>query len=363
MTRFVDPVSQVQRIRRLFTTLARTEDFSGVVRLQQGETVLFEAAYGYANRSWRIRNRPGTRFRIASVGKMFTAVAVIRLIEQGLLSWDTSPVKLLGLEETCLPAEATIYHYLTMTTGIGDYFDEDQDSTAEWDRMCRLTPLHTLRDNRSYLPLFIDRPVKGPVGQQFVYSNASYVLLGLVMEHVARESYFEIIRKLVFEPAMMTQTGFDCLDDVQPDTAEGYIPVEAEGTRAGWRRNLYYATPGPAGDGGATSTAADLIRFLQALRNGRLLSRENTGLMLTPQVLESHDPARGCTWMYSFGNMFMVDANSGDILRWGHTGEEEGISSRLYYYPSLNLVIAILGNQSACAGAAGWALHDLLVAH
>lgn len=360
MTRFSDPIPQLPQICRLYNSLARTEDFSGVVRLQQGDTVLLNAAYGYANRAWRKRNHVQTRFRIASIGKMFTAVAVLRLIEQGLLRWDTRPVELLSLQGTSLPSEATIYHYLTMTAGIGDYFDEEGDPTVEWDRMCRLVPLHLLRDQRSYLPLFIDRPALGPVGQTHVYSNASYILLGLVIEHVTQESYFEAVRRLVFEPAGMEQTNFTCLDDLEPDTAEGYIPLDVDGQRTGWRRNVYYATPGPAADGGATSTARDLVRFIQALRKGKLLSQDSTALMLTPQVLDSHDAAHGCTWMYGLGNFFMLDAVTGDILRWGHTGEEEGISCRLYHYPAIDLDVVILGNQNACAGAAGWALHDIL---
>ncbi len=177
---------------------------------------------------------------------------------------------------------------------------------------------------------------------------------------MTKESYFKVTRRLVFEPAGMAHTDFACLDDLELDAAEGYIPLDVDGRRTGWRRNVYYATPGPAADGGATSTAGDLIHFIRALCKGGLLSQENTALMLTPQVVDTHDPTRGCTWMYGFGNLFMVDEVSGETLRWGHTGEEEGVSCRVYHYPSIDLDVVILGNQSSCAGAAAWALHEIL---
>lgn len=82
--------------------------------------------------------------------------------------------------------------------------------------------------------------------------------------------------------------------------------------------------------------------------------------MLTPQVLEKDKPFRGYTWKYGYGNYFILDEDE-QIVRWGHTGEEDGVSCRLYYYPKENMDVVILANQSWCAGSLGWEIHDLVL--
>ena len=104
-----------RRLERLLAEKGRGNRFSGVVLLQRDQEELFKQAYGYAVRSWKIKNRTDTRFRIASVSKMFTAVAILQLIERGSLSLDTGVVEYLGLENTRIPKAVTVYHLLTMT--------------------------------------------------------------------------------------------------------------------------------------------------------------------------------------------------------------------------------------------------------
>ncbi|RPI92007.1 MAG: hypothetical protein EHM40_14170 [Chloroflexi bacterium] len=79
-----------------------------------------------------------------------------------------------------------------------------------------------------------------------------------------------------------------------------------------------------------------------------------------PKVAERAERLRGYTWKYGYGSFFLLD-ESDRIVRWGHTGEEEGVSCRLYYYPGANLDVVILGNQSGCAGSLAWEIHDLIL--
>ena len=97
------------------------------------------------------------------------------------------------------------------------------------------------------------------------------------------------------------------------------------------------------------------------LREGRLLSHELTREVLTPKVLEDDEPYRGYTWKYGYGLLFLLD-DEDQIVRWGHTGEEEGVSCRLYHYPQTDVDVTILSNQSRGAGDLVWALHDLVMA-
>jgi CubicO group peptidase (beta-lactamase class C family) len=350
-----------ERLDQIIATKSHAEQFSGVVLLTQDRNALFQAACGYANRAWNVQNRLDTRFRIASISKMFTAVAVLQLIEAGKLSLDTSVVKRLGLENTTIPKEASVHHMLTMTSGIADWFEESGDWEETWAALCREHPIYLFRHNEDYLPLFINTPPLFPVGTKHQYNGAGYILLGLVIEKLSGLSYFDYVRRYIFEKAGMRRSDFLSLDGVHEQVAEGYLPVTDKDDKVtGWKKNIYSTTPEAAADGGGTSTADDLCRFSRALRQGQLLSAQWTQEMLTPKVLERAERFRGYTWKYGYGNFFLLD-DSEHIIRWGHTGEEDGVSCRLYHYPKQDLDVVILGNQSWCAGDLAWEIHNLIL--
>ena len=292
---------------------------------------------------------------------MFTAVATLQLIEIGKLDFDTRVTAFLGLTDTALPEDVTVYHLLTMTSGITDWFEESGDWEATWNAFVRERPLYLFRRNEDYLPLFVNSPPIAPVGKKHHYNNASYILLGLIIERVVGLPYFDYVRRHIFQQAQMTRSDFVSLDGIEREVAEGYVPlINEHEVRTGWKKNIYLATPEAAADGGATSTAHDLCRFSKALREGQFLSPKMTQTMLTPKVLEDDEPYRGYIWKYGCGNFFIEDQTE-QIVRWGHTGEEDGISCRLYHYPQKNIDIALLGNQSNCAGDLSWELHDLII--
>ena len=346
---------------QLLSGKARDESFSGAVLVSREGKHLFRQGCGYANRAWGVENQVDTRFRIASISKMFTAVAVLQLVEAGKIGLDTRIVECLGLRETTIPREATIHHLLTMTSGIADWFDESGDWEANWADLCRRYPIYLFRRNEDYLPLFVNEPPQFAVGEKYGYNGAGYILLGLVIEKVSGVPYFDAIRQRVLALAGMGDSDFVSLDGVHERVAEGYMRIadEKKGT-SGWLRNIYSTTPEAAADGGATSTIDDLSRFSRALRQGSLLSPAMTTAMLTPQVSTQEQRFRGYAWMYGYGCTIILDEDE-QIVRWGHTGEEDGVSCRLYFYPVQNLDVIILGNQSWCAGDLGWEIHDLIM--
>lgn len=350
-----------ERLDQIIVNKNRAEQFSGVVLIKRDEEEWFKAAYGYANLPWKIRNRVDTRFRIASVSKLFTAVAVLQLIERDKLSLDTSVRECLGLQDTTIPKEATVQHMLTMTSGITDWFEESGDWEETWAALCREHPIYLFRRNEDYLPLFVQKPPLFPVGEKHQYNGAGYILLGLVIEKISGLSYFDYVRQHVFGKAQMTRSDFLALDGVYDEVAEGYIPVVDKAEKIiGWKKNIYSTTVEAAADGGASSTVDDLSRFARALREGQLLSAKWTQEMLSPKVVERPEKFKGYTWKYGYANFFLLD-DSDRIVRWGHTGEEDGVSCRLYYYPKENLDVVMLGNQSGCAGKLAWEIHDLIL--
>jgi CubicO group peptidase (beta-lactamase class C family) len=347
------------KLARKINKRVRENQFSGTILIGRGKTNLFRHAYGYANRTWKIPNTPETRFRIASVGKLFTATATMQLIEAGKISLDTRVVEYLELKGTRIPPEATVYHMLTMTSGIADWINEESENfNAEWQKFCRENPLYLLRRDADYLPIFSQLEPYGAVGEKFRYNGAGFMLLGLMIEKATGLSYFDYIRKNIFKRAGMSQTDFIDLDDVHPNVAEGYVPIKDDnGAVINWRKNIYSTTAGGAADGGATSTLDDLVRFSRALRSGKLCSKESAESMLTPKVDAGNE---GAGWMYGFGCFILLGDNL-EILRWGHTGAEDGVSCQLAYYPKHKLDIVILGNQTGGAGRVLLDIHELIM--
>ena len=331
--------------------MCRDEPFSGVVLVSddQGEEV-FVRCCGYANRSWKVPNSQDARFRIASVGKMHTAVAVLQLDERGLLSLDAGIVELLELEDTRISNRITIRHLLTMTSGIADWIDESPSSRWNWEALKRTTPLYLLREAADYLPLFLNRQPRFPPGESWAYCNANYVLLGMAIEKVSGLSYADYMRRNIFLPAGMTDTDFLSADAAADRVAEGYIPIlDDDRNLAGWKSNVYDVTIEGGADGGSTSTADDLIRFSRLLRRGKIIGADFLKEMLTPTVEMPFSPQLGYRWWYGYGVEIVSDME-GNIIRWGHGGEEAGASCRLHHYPNSGLDVAIMGNATECAG-------------
>ncbi|MEV4334386.1 serine hydrolase domain-containing protein [Streptomyces sp. NPDC049597] len=341
------------------TKVAERTGFSGAVRVTRHAEPVFTRVFGMASRRWSVPNTHNTRFRVASVSKTFTAVAVLQLVERKLVRLDDPLVDFVKDHVPALDPRVTVHHALTMTSGIGDWFEEGSDDwEAEWAALTSSHPLYLLRDNKDYLPLFTEKQPHFPPGERHLYNGAGYILLGLLIESVTGRSFEEVITDDVFARASMSASGFPALDDLGPDIAEGYLATADSPTP--YRTNHYATTPRAAADGGATCSAADLTAFAHALRHGRLLNEETTRLALTPQVEEREERVRGYRWMYGFGLTHILD-DEGTVVRWGHTGEEDGVSARLYHYPQRDLDVAVLGNISWCAGDMGWAVHDALV--
>ncbi|MEZ4658114.1 MAG: site-2 protease family protein [Caldilineaceae bacterium] len=175
-----------EQVAELCSKKSKAEQFSGAIIIRHDKEDLLRAAYGYANRAWQIPNRIDTRFRIASISKMFTAVAVLQLIEADNWTLDTRAVEHLGLDNTAISPEITVYHLLTMTSGMADWFDESTDDwEAAWAALCREHPIYLLRDNADYLPLFAHKPPTAAVGAKHQYNGAGYMLLGLLIGSAA----------------------------------------------------------------------------------------------------------------------------------------------------------------------------------
>jgi CubicO group peptidase (beta-lactamase class C family) len=309
--------------------LAGATSFSGVVRLDRAGRTEIEKAYGLAHRGYGISNDVDTRFAIASGTKGLTALAVVGLIEDGMLELATPARSLLGDDLPLIGGDVTVEHLLAHRSGIGDYLDEELDlDLAEY-----LMPVfvHGLVTTEDYLAVLEGRPRKFVAGERFAYSNSGYVVLALVAERASGIPFHELVRRRVCEPAGMPDTAFLRSDALPGRTARGYLEVEGE-----WRSNVFHLPVRGSGDGGIYSTATDIRALWTALFSGRIVSPEWVAEMTRPRSEESTSSRR-------YGLGFWLDASTDAVIL---VGMDAGVSFFSRHAPGSDTTITVVSNTA-----------------
>lgn len=307
--------------------LVAADAFSGTVLVARSGKPIFTHAYGMANTAYRVPNRLDTKFNLGSMNKMFTAVAVCQLAEQGKLAF-TDPIgkHLTDYPNKTVAEKVTVHHLLTHTSGIGDYFNEKfMDASRD-----------KFRSIKDFFPLFVDKPLEFEPGARFRYSNAGFMVLGAIVERVSGKDYFDYVREYIYKPAGMVNTDSYELDRDIPNLAYGYTSEGLrEGFEEGTRRNnlfMHVIKGGPAG--GGYSTVEDLLRFDIALRSNKLLSAEQRDVLITGKV-----DAMGAKYAYGF-----MDQTTNGKRIVGHGGGFPGINSQLDIYLDSGYTVAVMSN-------------------
>lgn len=259
-------------------------DFSGVVAVDVADRRVLERAAGFAHRAHGIPMTIDTRLGLASGGKTFTSLAVLRLVEEGKLALDTRVRTILGDDLPLIDDAVTVEHLLTHSSGIGDYLDESGD--GEIDDYILTRPVHTLDTAEAFLPELEGHPQVFPPGERFAYNNGGFVVLALVVERVTGEAFADVVEREVIARAGLTATAYLRSDDLPGDAALGYLDEE------GNRTNVLHLPVRGNGDGGVYSTAADLHAFWRALFDGRIVSRETVAEMIRPRFDVEDEDAR-----------------------------------------------------------------------
>ncbi len=291
---------------------------SGALLVAHDGRTVYARAYGIADRRRGIPNTLHTRFTLASMGKMFTATAIAQLVEQGRVALDSPIARYLpDYPNQRFARTATVRHLLSHHSGLGSY----------WNRLYeeRRTTLTTVA---SHLPLFAADSMPFAPGARFRYSNAGFQVLGLIIERVSGQSFYDYLREHMFAPAGMPNTGYY---GPGGEVVGGAVGYSRSGPSAPWRDNLgsREIKGGPAG--GGYSTVGDLLQFVQALSGGRLMRPETLRLFTTP--VGSGDYALG----------FVTSAHHGHA-GFGHSGGAPGMGTNLLVVPDLGYVVVILTN-------------------
>ncbi len=319
-----------QRIDEVMSEFVRLDQFSGCVLVAKDGEVVYVKAFGEANKDHHVPNTLRTKFNIGSIGKIFTGVAIMQLVERGLLGVD-DPVST-HLPDFPFGDEITLHHLLTHTSGTFNYFAHPEFPA----RMSRI------RGVQDALPLIYEQDLQfDPPGEQFSYSNSGIVILGAVIEAVTGREYPDYIRENILEPIGMNDTGINYWDQVVENRASGYIKrLSGEFTS-----NIFLVPPANA-DGGIETTVDDLLKFDQALYGEELLSSEYGDRMFTP-------------FLENYGYCWRIDERHGGTVV-GHGGGAPGISAEFLRFIDDGYTLVVLSNYDRAASQVSRAVEAVM---
>lgn len=282
-------LEQVKQIRILLDSTDLNKTFNGSILIADGQRILFEKSYGSDQ-----NNNPNaidTKYEIASMGKMFTAVAIKQLEETGKLTLEQTIGEVLKDYPNEEAKNITIRQLLSHVSGLGDFFGPEFDQNKD-----------AIKSLKDYLPFFVNDPLEFNPGERMRYSNAGFIVLGLIIEKLSDTDYNNYITKNIMAPIGMNSTGSHS-----------------------------------SSAGGGTLTVGDFHRFALALQANELISQESLSLMTTDHFKNG----------YGYG-MSLRDFNGKKI--YGHNGGAPGVSGELDMVVGESLIIITLSNRSPMDG-------------
>jgi CubicO group peptidase (beta-lactamase class C family) len=318
-------------LERLWNGWKEAGSFSGVFSVSDEHGVVFEKCCGFRNKSEELPNNRDTAFGIASGTKLFTGLAACKLIDAGRLSladklWDVLPYDLGQIDE-----RVEVYHLLIHTSGVGDYIDEEApDSIQQMRDLYRRYPVYLWERLEYYLPMITPLPPKFEPGARYGYSNAGYVLLGLVIEAVSGRPYQQYVTDEIISPLDLRHTGFYRTDALPANTALGYMRESGQ-----WRANVFSVPIVGGSDGGLYTCAPDLDILWRSMFADRVLSDSMLQVFLKPHVTTRKGRGYGLG-VYRF--------DKGEGAAYYAVGGDFGVDFFTAYFPEKKVVASALGN-------------------
>ena len=303
-----------EKIEKVMQKHVELDQFSGTVLLAKDGKILYQKAFGDANKSYKIKNTIDTKFNIASMGKMFTGVSIMQLEERGKLNINDPVIKY--LKDFPLGNKITLFHLLSHTSGVGNYLRAPDYRS---DR-------HKFKGISGLLPVIYGQKLefKTP-GQKFSYSNSGMIILGAVIEKVTKQSYSEYITKNILEPTQMNNTVMKFGTEVVENRAAGYVK-----SISGKYHNNNFNSSSPSPAGGILSTVGDMLKFDQALYSSTLINEVSKKKMFTALKV-------------TYGLTFQVEDRKNNKVV-GHSGGMPGFSSYFSRYLKDKYTIIALSN-------------------
>jgi CubicO group peptidase (beta-lactamase class C family) len=338
----LDPEDPASKIDKTLKFLTEKESFTGAVLVTRNGEILFSKGYGLADRDKNLPNTPQTKYRLGSITKQITAMAILMLQAQNKLNVQ-DPICRYIPECPAMWQDITIHHLLTQTSGIPDFTDfPDYEKT----KATPSSPLQTIAR-------FKDKPLDFKPGAKWSYSNSGYIVLGYIIEQASGQSYETFLQQNIFEPMQMKNTGYDHNDGI---LATGYT-----GFYDHWEKADYMDMTTPYAAGGLYSTIGDLYRWDQVLYTEQLISQDLLNLMFTAQASTPISSlSYGYGWFVGKMNNHQVVSHGDGILNsvavsrsytsnsgngpQGNT-DIEGFATEIRRYTDDKVTIIILSNR------------------
>jgi CubicO group peptidase (beta-lactamase class C family) len=325
-----DSAAVKERLEVVAKSYTAGNAFMGTVLVAEGDHILLNQGYGMADLEWNIPNAPEVKFRLGSLTKQFTATLILLLQQDGKLHIEDPVAKYLP-DAPKSWEKITLTNLLGHTSGIPN-FTNDKDFAA-WG----MSP-HTVAEEIAF---FSNKPLEFEPGSKFSYSNSNYEVLGAVIEKVSGEKYGDLLRKRIFQPLGMQDTGLDTDELILPKRAQGYSPSKDGLVHA---RSESMTVPWAAGS--IYSTTGDLLRWERALFGGKVLNDSSLAAMTTA--------GKG---NYGLG-VGVVQQSGVTVIQ--HGGGIEGFNTQLAYIPDRKITVVVLSNVNGAApGAMGSQLVDV----
>jgi CubicO group peptidase (beta-lactamase class C family) len=302
-----------ERIQHALDFYRNRDGFMGVVAIQRDHHFIYESSAGYANLASKIPFTPGTRFPIGSLSKQFTAAAIL-LLQQDRKLKTSDPLRLYYPGAPAVWNSITLRNLLTQTSGIPDF---------DFGRIYRDSP----HQPEELIKDVLNKPLSFQPGTKFEYTNINYMLLSMVVERASGQPFCQFLSDHIFHPLHLKQTGCAWNPHITHST-QGYHP-SPQGPVAFEDKDLASL----AGAGSLYSSADDLIRWTEALHEGKLISKASLAEMTTP-------------FLDGYGYGLSIDGE-GAQLDISHNGTVEGFFSSLDYLPATHTTIVVLSNQVA----------------
>ena len=315
-------------LRKKLDAEAAADRFSGAALVAKNGKTVFAQAYGLADREKKTANTLKTRFRLGSMNKMFTAVATLQLVQSGKLDLKAPFGNYLtDYPNKDVASKVTIEQLLSHTGGTGDIFGPEFDKNR--------LELRTLQD---YVKLYGNRAPEFEPGSRWQYSNYGFLLLGVLIEKVSGQSYYDYVRDHIYKPAGMTGTASEPEEQMVADRSLGYTTFGGGALRPNTDTLPYRGTSA----GGGYSTVEDLLKFATALQTHKLLNAQYTEVLTMGKV----ETPSGSQYAYGF-----QDAVVNGLRCFGHGGGAPGMNGELKICPCPEYVIVVLANMDPPAAS------------